>query len=125
MPRAPNKLRDVIRRRVRELRGERGFTQEELCERAGISVDAISRIEGGSRTPTLDTIESVAEALGVSPLAFFDPDMKTAPSKKSSASLRRIVALLDGQDEELLRVAETCVTAVVRAYRLARRGTTA
>ncbi|MBX3233590.1 MAG: helix-turn-helix transcriptional regulator [Labilithrix sp.] len=110
---------------MRELRGERGFTQEELCERAGISVDAISRIEGGSRTPTLDTIESVAEALGVSPLAFFDPDMKTAPSKKSSASLRRIVALLDGQDEELLRVAETCVTAVVRAYRLARRGTTA
>src|SRR5262249_18054114 len=44
-----------------------GLTQEELAERAGISVDAISALERGvSRAPQKATIELLAEALRLS-----------------------------------------------------------
>ena len=120
MARGPDRLRDIVRRRIRELRRERGFTQEELCERAGISIDAISRIEGGSRVPTLDTIDSIAKALAVSPLAFFD-QLDPVPEAKQADAVRRIVALLDGRQEPVLRLAEDVVAAIVRAHRALRR----
>jgi transcriptional regulator with XRE-family HTH domain len=63
---APTKtIEAAVRARIRELRTARGLTQEQLCEHAGISIDAITRIESGSRTPTLSTLASIAKALGV------------------------------------------------------------
>lgn len=121
MARGATNLRDVVRRRIRELRRDRGLTQEELCEHAGISIDAISRIEGGSRVPTLDTIDAIAAALSVSPLAFFDGASPLVSPKKQAVPLRRIVALLEGKEDALLRLAETVVTAIVRAHRVSRR----
>ena len=59
-------LRELVRKRLRAFRLAKGFTQEQLCEKAGLSLDAVSRIEGGSRSPTLDTLERLASALGVS-----------------------------------------------------------
>jgi transcriptional regulator with XRE-family HTH domain len=114
MVRAPTKLPDVVRRRIRELRRESTLTQEELCERAGISIDAISRIENGSRVPTLETIDAIAAALGVSPLVLFEGTVPKAP-KKESASLKRITTLLTGADDAFLRLVEVTVTALVRA----------
>jgi transcriptional regulator with XRE-family HTH domain len=116
MRRQPSKLVGVVRQRIRELRLERGLTQEELCERAGISVDAISRIEGGTRVPTIITLEHIATALGVSPVVFFEGAAAT-PEPPRPASLRRVVTLLERHPESVLVLAEDAVTAVVRAYR--------
>ncbi len=45
-----------------------GLTQEELAERAELSVEAISALERGvSRAPHRDTVGLLAEALGISP----------------------------------------------------------
>src|SRR5690606_13234075 len=49
-------LSDRVQRHIRELRKERGLTQEQVCELAGVSVDAVTRIESGTRTPTLPTL---------------------------------------------------------------------
>jgi transcriptional regulator with XRE-family HTH domain len=104
-----------VRRRIRELRLERGLKQEELCERAGISADAITRIEGGSRVPTLDTLERLASALGVPPAAFFDGAAPPA-ERVASIPMTRVVTLLETQPDNVLAIAENVVTAVVRAY---------
>jgi transcriptional regulator with XRE-family HTH domain len=53
--------------KVRRLRDERALTQEELAEKAGITVAALSRIERNSAEPRAKTRRRLAEALGVDP----------------------------------------------------------
>jgi len=50
--------------RVRALRTERGMSLSELARRAGIGKATLSGLEAGTRNPTLDTLHSVAAALG-------------------------------------------------------------
>jgi transcriptional regulator with XRE-family HTH domain len=110
------RLEEVVRRRIRELRAERGLTQEQLCERAGISIDAVSRIEGGTRVPTLDTIERLARAFSVAPVTFLGDKGSVVSEPGPSPRIRRIAWLLDGRPEELQRLAEQLVVALVRAF---------
>lgn len=60
-------VRDVGRR-IRQLRLARvglRMTQEDLSERASISVSFLSMIERGERSPHLETLGKIAEALEV------------------------------------------------------------
>lgn len=52
-------------RRVRELRVQRGWTQEELAARAGKHWTYIGGIERGERNPTVLVLADVARALSV------------------------------------------------------------
>jgi transcriptional regulator with XRE-family HTH domain len=54
------------RRRLRELRTERGLTLQQVAERASIDVSTLSRLEAGKRRLALDHIPGLAAALGVS-----------------------------------------------------------
>ncbi len=51
--------------RLRQLRKERGTTQEELADSANINRSYLSVIENGHSSPTVDVLERLAEALGV------------------------------------------------------------
>lgn len=51
--------------RIRELRRERGLTQEELGARANVSAIHVSNIERGEIDAGLDVIERIATALNV------------------------------------------------------------
>ena len=55
-----------VRRRLRELRTERGLTLEQVGGRANIDVSTLSRLESGKRRLALDHIAPLAAALGVS-----------------------------------------------------------
>jgi len=52
-------------RRIRELRTALSFTQEELAERAAISVSFLSMIERAERVPHLKTLSALSNALGL------------------------------------------------------------
>jgi transcriptional regulator with XRE-family HTH domain len=54
------------RRRLRELRVERGLTLQEVAARASIDVSTLSRLESGKRRLALDHVPTLAAALGVS-----------------------------------------------------------
>ena len=54
-----------IARRVKEVRTRLGLTASALAARSGIQRPNISRIESGRHMPSLDTLERLAEALGV------------------------------------------------------------
>jgi len=53
--------------RLRELRQRAVLTQEELAERAGISVTTIILLERGRRPPRPKTTRALARALGIRP----------------------------------------------------------
>ena len=57
--------------RLRKLRLERGWTQEQLAERAGKHWTYIGGIERGARNPTVSVLEAVAAALGVALVDLF------------------------------------------------------
>jgi transcriptional regulator with XRE-family HTH domain len=55
-----------VRRRLRELRTERGLTLQQVAERAHLDVSTLSRLESGKRRLALDHLPGLAAALGVS-----------------------------------------------------------
>jgi transcriptional regulator with XRE-family HTH domain len=52
--------------RLRQSRRGNGLTQEQLGERAGVSKVSISLYESGRRTPDMQTLQRIADALQVS-----------------------------------------------------------
>lgn len=55
----------LARRRLRELRTERGLTLEQVGAAANIDASTLSRLESGKRRLALDHVPALAEALGV------------------------------------------------------------
>jgi transcriptional regulator with XRE-family HTH domain len=55
-----------VRRRLRELRAERGLTLRQVAQRASIDISTLSRLEAGKRRLALDHLPALAAALGVS-----------------------------------------------------------
>ncbi len=53
--------------KVKRLRDERALTQEELADKAGLTVAALSRIERNNAEPRPTTRRKLAEALDVDP----------------------------------------------------------
>jgi transcriptional regulator with XRE-family HTH domain len=59
------KTDELVRARLRALRLERGLSQEEVAERAGMAASTLSRLESGARRLALDHLPPLAGALGV------------------------------------------------------------
>lgn len=50
---------------LREKRKMKGLTQEQVSKKSGVPVETISRIENCQRNATLETVVSIADAIGV------------------------------------------------------------
>ena len=66
-----------IGERIKELRIERGLTQEELADRAELSKGFISQVERDLTSPSIATLEDVLMCLGTDLNAFFTEDEDT------------------------------------------------
>lgn len=55
----------MLGNRIREYRKERGFSQEILAEKSGVSTNTISRIEGGQMAMSVGILQKIVKALGV------------------------------------------------------------
>lgn len=66
LPRSPDSRDEPIGERLRRLRLERSLSQRDISG-PGISYAYISRIESGTRTPSVKAIRMLARRLGVSP----------------------------------------------------------
>lgn len=56
---------------IKICREHAGLTQEELAEKAGISLDYLGKIEVNINKPGLKTVFKLASALEISPAEFF------------------------------------------------------
>jgi transcriptional regulator with XRE-family HTH domain len=68
--------------RLRELREQRGLTQQELAERIGTTVRNISRLETGVQEATWPTVVALAKVFGVSCDAFLQKPAATVEPKR-------------------------------------------
>ena len=75
----PHRLRDrreknlevAIGREVRAYRTRQGLTVAELAQKAGLSIGMLSKIENGNTSPSLTTLQVLAETLRVPLTSFF------------------------------------------------------
>jgi transcriptional regulator with XRE-family HTH domain len=51
--------------RIRDLRTERQWTQEDLSDKASLAREYLSKVESGHRNPSLDVIARLAKVLEV------------------------------------------------------------
>jgi transcriptional regulator with XRE-family HTH domain len=65
-------LRRIVARNLKRLRKERGLSQEELADLAGLNRNYIGMIERQENAATVDTLEALAKALEVEPARLFD-----------------------------------------------------
>lgn len=58
--------RAAVGKRIRELRLERGWTQEQLANESGVTRPILNAVENGKRGLLFERLFDIAEALGVS-----------------------------------------------------------
>ncbi len=82
-----------IAARVRNLRAEREWSQPDLARRADLSNAMVSMVERGERTPSLEALAALAEALEVDPstlLAFDEEATRNAGARRLAEELGRL-----------------------------------
>lgn len=60
-------IQEKVGKKVRGIRKQKGFSQEELAFRSGLHRTYISDIERGDRNVSVKNIEKIARALSVKP----------------------------------------------------------
>ena len=63
--------RELFAKRVRELRQERGWSQDDLADEAGLHRTYIGTVERAEQSITLDSVEKIAKAFKVPIKEFF------------------------------------------------------
>jgi transcriptional regulator with XRE-family HTH domain len=100
----------LIGQRIKELRKNRGLSQEKLAEKAETSPNYLSRMERGTENPTLDMLIKLSNALEVEMWEMFDfGHVKSHKELKES-----IRSIIKSADESSLRLALKVIRAVVR-----------
>jgi transcriptional regulator with XRE-family HTH domain len=58
-------IRQRLAKNLRRLRTEKGWSQEDYADRAGVHRTYVSDIERGARNPTIVVVDKLAQPLGV------------------------------------------------------------
>jgi transcriptional regulator with XRE-family HTH domain len=75
-----SELKQLLSRRVINLRQRAGMTQEELAQAAGVGLDAIGRLERGNVTPNVETLQRIAQVFQLDLSEFFRFEGTRAPN---------------------------------------------
>ena len=99
----------IVGGRIRAARTAKGWTQEELAEKAGISPTHVSVIERAGNSVKLETFVSICCALGVSA----DDILQDLVPSSVNAQVSELDSILHDQPREVQRTALRVVRAVV------------
>lgn len=65
---------ELIGKKIKEIRKNKNISQEKLAEMVAMNTRSILRLENAQSSPTLETLEKVAEALNVDIKVFFETE---------------------------------------------------
>jgi transcriptional regulator with XRE-family HTH domain len=88
---SPQTLGNLLGARLRERREAVGWSQAELAEAVGVTPNYVGVIERGEKLPTLETVEAVSRALGVSVGTLLADDAPDDPWARQAVALARAV----------------------------------
>ena len=98
-----------IGKRIRKVREQRGWRQEDFAEKIGLSVTYTGMIERGEKVPKLETFITIANVLGVSADQLLADVLDTGYNVKSSAMTESIEALAPAERERIYTVVNSMI----------------
>lgn len=104
-------VRQLIGSRMKDLRRQKGMSQEDLAEKAATSANYVSRMERGTENPTLDMFVKIAESLDVELSDLFDFKHEEN-ARQLKETLKRFAGEID--DEKKLKTAVRVLRAIAR-----------
>jgi XRE family transcriptional regulator, regulator of sulfur utilization len=107
------KLFHFIGERIRDKRKEKGLSQEELAERAGIQPTYIGQLKRCEKSATIDSLEKVTAALEISFDELFS-HLQPSTEFKDNSILSRIINKLNSMNVENQKVDLDMVNTVLR-----------
>jgi transcriptional regulator with XRE-family HTH domain len=94
---------EALGQRIAVQRRAVGVTQAQLAERVDVQPETICRIETGNRTPSLDLLERIANALALEMHELFHAHEKDKPNSRAIEQLLWLVQRLAPAEVELVR----------------------
>jgi transcriptional regulator with XRE-family HTH domain len=98
--------------RVRKRRIELRWSQEKLAEMAGVSLNTVSRVEGGQSDMSIEVFRKLANSLGVSASELLGEIGSFQGDWQMQRLLHQIDNLGQGEKEVVLRTLNTLIEAI-------------
>ncbi len=99
----------LIGKRIQAVRKQRGLTQEQLSQMVDLSTNYLSNIETGFKTPKLETLVQIMNALECDANALL-ADVVDATTVYESGQISKALSELPASDQRrIMRVVETLI----------------
>ncbi|GAB6159374.1 hypothetical protein JCM39194_25750 [Desulfotomaculum varum] len=97
-----------VGRKITELRTVQGISLTNLAKRSGIAQSSLSYIESGKAQPTVETLEKICTALGITLSEFFsDTQEDTQEQEPLPPEVRRITEKIKQLPQNKLKILES------------------
>jgi transcriptional regulator with XRE-family HTH domain len=103
-------LKRLLGQNIKRFRGNSGYSQEELAEKADISIPFLGAIERGDKWPSPNTLTEIARALDVYPYDLLKPE------KAASQDIKKITTKLIKDITKLVDSSTKMMNTVVRDH---------
>lgn len=102
MQKIANENKILLGRRIRALRSMKGWTQEELGQKADINYKFIGEIERGRQNPSLNVLYKIAKAMEVDLPELFRSEHEISDRKELETRIAKILKKLP--EDELRQI---------------------
>lgn len=101
-----SRIAELVGLRIRDYRVKKGLSQEELAHRADLHAAHLGQIERGEKSPTLDSMEKIVNALDITFEELFS--FENTPSAVEKPIIEKIISYLmpmtDDEQNDALKV---------------------
>ena len=101
---------EALGKRIKAAREKKNMTQEELAAAVDYSVDHMSVIERGVKTPKLDKLVAIANILGVGTDELLQDDLNSAVLLQASELSEKLKALSPEKQRKVMNILNTVIT---------------
>ena len=89
--------------KIKKLQEERGWSTYKLAYEAGLTQSTLSNMFARGTCPTVDTLEKICEAFGISLAEFFEDDKKKAHVSKDELEMLNKYRALTGKEKDAVK----------------------
>ncbi|MBO6087435.1 helix-turn-helix transcriptional regulator [bacterium] len=93
--------KEIIGKKIRQIRIEKGFSQEQLSEKIDISPRHMCTIENGNSFPSLETFVNICEILDIDINKFFN--IKTVKTDKLRSEIYDLIQMSSPNELHLIK----------------------
>jgi len=96
-------LKSLVGLNIRRFRVNSGLSQEELAEKAGISIAFLGALERGEKWPSPATLDGIAQGLKINPYDLLKPEKAASQDiKKITTKLIKDITALVNQSVKMM-----------------------